>query len=80
MVDVVEMKIEVPKEIKELEDAVVALVMHFKKGGSVADAALLLPMFMQGIAGMDKMGAEWAGKKKEIILYSVMKIAEALGL
>ena len=73
----VKVEIEVPKESKELLDAVFVLVRHFKDGGDINGAAAFLPAILAGIEGVDKLPEELKGPNvKGLASYGVEKIWE----
>lgn len=69
----------VPKEGKELVDALAAIASHFKEGKSVAEAASLLPVVMSAVDGVGKIGDELKSDyNDELAAYTVTKIWGAL--
>jgi hypothetical protein len=61
--DTVNVNLVVPKESKEVVDAVHAILDHFVQGKSLAEAALLLPSVMVAVDGMNKLGDEMKSKQ-----------------
>jgi len=77
--DKVKYEMEIPKEGKEIIDAVAEIVAHFKQGKPLADAALLLPAVLQAVDGWDKLGDEVKSDgKDELAGYLVHKVLGAL--
>lgn len=77
--ETVEVTVRVPKEGKEIVDAAVAIIAHFRAGKSLAEAAALLPSVMQAVDGWDKLGAEISSAQNdELAGYTVQKIIAAL--
>lgn len=75
----VNVSIAVPKEGKEIIDAVSGIVEHFKLGKPIAEAAALLPAVMQAVDGYNKVGEEIASEQNdELAGYAVHKILGAL--
>lgn len=71
----------VPKESKEVLDTALAIVEHFKKGGDLAGAALLLPQVLQAVEGHEKIGAEVkSAHKSDLLGYAAAKVGSTLGL
>jgi len=70
---------EVPKESKELTDAVAGLLKHFVNGGDLGGAASYLPAVMTAVSGVDKVPAEMRSSgKDEAVAYLVHKVWDAL--
>jgi len=70
---------EVPKESKEMVDAVAAIMAHFVSGKSIAEAALLLPTVMDAVNGYDKVPGEMKSQyNDEAAGYLVHKMWDAL--
>ena len=79
MVETVNYTMEVPKESKELMDALSAIIGHFKSGKSVTEAAALLPDVLQAVDGIDKLDDEAKTEHlDEAVGYGVHKIMGAL--
>lgn len=57
-VETVQYTMPVPKESKEIVDAVASIVQHFKQGGSLIEASSLLPAVMKAVDGWDKLAEE----------------------
>lgn len=73
--------LDVPKESKEVVDAAFAIVEHFKNGGDLAGATLLLPNVLQAVEGHEKIGAEVKSKyKADLAAHLVKKGMVALGV
>ena len=73
--------LDVPKESKEVLDSALGLVEHFRKGGDLAGAALLLPSVLQAVEGHEKIGAEIkSAYKADLLAYAAKKVGSALGL
>lgn len=71
----------VPKESKEVLDSALGIVEHFKKGGDLAGAALLLPSVLQAVEGHEKIPAEVKSQyKTDLLGYGAKKIGDTLGL
>jgi hypothetical protein len=71
--------IQVPKESKEVIDAVAAIVAHFKAGKPIAEAAALLPAVMVAVGDYDKIPEELKSEyKDEVAGYTVHKVLGAL--
>jgi hypothetical protein len=78
-VEVVQYSMSVPKESKEVVDAVSAIVEHFKAGKSVVEAAALLPAVMVAVDGVQKLGEEAkSAYNDEAAAYCVHKVFGAL--
>lgn len=79
MVEKVSYTMEVPKETKELFDAVGGIIEHFKAGKSVTEAMVLLPAVMEAVDGINKVGEEAKSEYlDEGAAYGVHKIIGAL--
>ena len=77
--DKVVYEMHVPKEGKELVDAVHGLVSHFVNGGDVAGATAQLPAVMSAVEGINKLGDELKSDgKDELAAYLVHRLWEAL--
>jgi len=75
----VKVEIEVPKEGKEVVDAVSAVIAHFMGGKSLAEAAALLPVVMQAVDGYDKVSEGLKGDGSDDLAgYAVYKVLGAL--
>ena len=75
----VEVKMMVPKEVKEIIDAVTGLVGHFIKGGDIIGAAPLIPSLMTAVDGYEKVGEELKSDgQEEAVAYTVHKVWESL--
>jgi hypothetical protein len=72
--EMVKIEREVPKEFKEMLDSAVALIKHFKGGGSLEGAAAFLPALMKGVEGVDKVPAEVKAHAKECALYGADEV------
>ena len=71
----------VPKESKEVLDTALGIVEHFKKGGDLAGAALLLPSVLQAVEGHEKIPAEIKSEYKcDLLGYATKKVGKVLGL
>lgn len=78
-VETVNYSMQVPKESKEVVDAVAAIVEHFKAGKSVIEAAALLPAVMVAVDGVNKLGEEVkSAYNDEAAAYCVHKVFGAL--
>jgi len=78
-VETVNVSIAVPKEGKEIIDAVAGIVAHFKGGKPLAEAVALLPAVMQAVDGYDKVGEEFKSEQSdELAGYAVHKLLAAL--
>lgn len=70
---------QVPKEGKEIIDAQHAITKHFRNGGSVAEAATLLPALMTAVDGasavVDEMKSQY---NDEMAGYGVHKLWDSL--
>jgi len=64
-VETVDVKMSVPKESKEVVDAVSGLISHFANGGDLAGAAAYLPAVMAGVDGWEKLGGELESKYQD---------------
>lgn len=70
---------EVPKEGKEVVDSLASIAEHFVNGGSVTDAAKLLPGVMVAVDNISAIGEEIKSDgKDELAGYTVHKIWGAL--
>ena len=70
---------EVPKEGKEVIDATAAITKHFVNGGSVLEAAALLPAVMKAVEGVDGVKEEIKSQyKDELAAYAVHRVWESL--
>ncbi len=73
--------LEVPKESKEVVDSAFGIIEHFKNGGDLAGAALLLPSVLQAVEGHEKIGDEVKSKYKgDLIAYTAKKVTVVLGV
>ncbi len=71
----------VPKESGEVVDTAFAIVEHFKKGGDLAGATLLLPNVLQAVEGHEKIGAEVKSKyKSDLAAHLLKKGMDTLGV
>lgn len=71
--------IEVPKEGKELIDAVASLISHFVNKKSLAEAGALLPELLKAVDGFGLVAEEIKSQyKDELAAYSLEKIWESL--
>lgn len=78
-VEVVHVQLPVPKESKEIVDALSGLVEHFKNGGDLAGATAKLPQVMAAVDGWDKVGEEMKSEfNDEAAAYMLHKIMAAL--
>ena len=69
----------VPKESKEMVDALVSLVAHFKYGGDLAGATLLLPGLLSAVEGVGKIAEEVKSEQNdELVGYTVQKVMALL--
>lgn len=70
---------QVPKESKEMFDAALGLIRHFKAGGDLAGAALLLPAVLKGVEGVEKIGGELSSAQNdELAGYVVQQVMDLL--
>ena len=77
--ETVDYTLKVPKECKEVVDALSAIVAHFKSGKGVSEAALLLPELLNAVAGVDQVLDEVKSDgKDELAAYLVHKVWTAL--
>jgi hypothetical protein len=75
----VQYQMSVPKEGKEIVDAVCGLVGHFVQGGKIEGAAAFLPAVMAAVDGYQNVGEEIASDgKDELAGYLVHKVLSAL--
>lgn len=81
-VQTVAVELKVPKESKEVLDAVTNLIENIRAKKGVAEiAASELPMLIAAIDGFDKLGEEVKSEfKPDLIGYSGKEIAKALGV
>lgn len=78
-VEFVQYPLAVPKEGKEIIDAVTGLVAHFVNGGKLEEAAAFLPAVMSAVDGYQKLGEELKGEgKDELAAYLVHKVLSAI--
>lgn len=78
-VESVAVQLDVPKESKEVVDAVTGLVSHFVKGGDLSGAAAFLPAVMAAVDGYEKLADELGSElKHESAAYAAWKLWEAL--
>lgn len=77
-VDLVPVSIDVPKEGKEVIDALAAVVSHFVNGGDLPSAAALLPAVMQAVEGHDKIGDEISEAAGALGGYAAIKLLDAV--
>lgn len=69
----------VPKEGKEIVDALSAIASHFVNGGDIAAAAAFLPAVMSAVDGYQAVGEEMKSEgKDELAGYTVHKVWGAL--
>jgi len=79
MIQTVNYSMEVPKESKELIDALEGIIAHFVAGKSVTEAAALLPAVMAAVDGLGKLAEESKSEHlDEAVGYGVHKIMGAL--
>lgn len=72
-------EMQIPKEGKEIIDALEGLVKHFVAKKPIAEAALLLPAVMTAVDGYDKVGEELKSDgQDELAGYLVHKLLGAL--
>ena len=77
MVETIDYTMPVPKEGKELFDALGALIAHFKKGGTLANAPF--GVVIPAIEGFDKILEEAKSQyKDELSAYGMHTIWQAL--
>jgi hypothetical protein len=70
---------EVPKETKEVFDALEGLILHFKAKKSVTEAAALLPSVLAAVDKIDQLDDEAkTDKLDESVGYGIHKIMGAL--
>ena len=75
----VDVVLSVPKEGKEMVDAIAAITAHFIQGKSLGEAALLLPEIARAVEGGKDVVEEVKGDGlDELSGYFVHKIIEAL--
>jgi len=68
-------ELQVPKEAKEVIDAVIALTMHFVNKKPVEEITLLLPEIVKAVDGADKVWDEVKSEgKDELALYMLHKV------
>ena len=73
--DVVKVELDVPKDAKEVVDALAAIAEHFKAGKSIAEAAALFPVVMAAVDGSQNvMGGLSPGHRDDLAAYLVKKI------
>lgn len=73
--DKVEYSLQVPKEAKEVIDAVIGLTMHFVNKKPVEEIAALLPEIVRAVEGADKVWDEVRSEgKDELALYMLHRI------
>jgi len=78
-VETVNYSLQVPKESKEVVDAVAAIIEHFKAGKSITEAAALLPGVMTAVDNVGKVGEEVKSVyNDEAAAYCVHKVFGAL--
>ena len=78
-VETVNVSLAVPKESKEVVDALAGIVEHFKAGKPIAEAAALLPQVMVAVDGYDKIAAEVGSEyNDELAGYLVKRVLSAL--
>lgn len=77
--DRVKYEMEVPKEGKELIDALAGIAKHFMEGQPIAAAAALLPSVMSAVDGIQKLGEELDSEfKDELAGYMIHKMWAAI--
>jgi len=75
--DLIKVEMEVPKEAKEMVDAVMSLIGHFVDKKPLAEITLLLPVIMVAVDGYDKIAAEMKSENRdELAGYLVQKTLE----
>jgi len=78
-VETVDVMMKVPKEGKEIVDAIAALTKHFVNGGNIADAAQHLGLVVTAVDGVNKLGEEVTSQySDELAAYAGQKIWDAL--
>lgn len=71
----VDVTLKVPKEGKEVVDAVSGIIGHFRKGGDLAGAAAYLPAVMAAVEGNEKLPEEIKSQHKNALAaYTVEKV------
>lgn len=79
MIQTVNVTMAVPKESKEVVDAVVGLIRHFKQGGDLAGATAKLPMVLAAVDGWEKLGEELKGQQlDEAVGYVSQQVIDVL--
>lgn len=68
----------VPKESKEVFDAVSAIIAHFKAGKSVTEAAILLPAVLTAVDKVQEVDDEVAANYDAVAAYGAYSILGAL--
>jgi hypothetical protein len=56
--ELVDYSMKVPKESKEVVDALVGIVKHFKQKKPLAEAVVLLPAVLEAVEGVSGLGEE----------------------
>ena len=77
--DLVKVEIEVPKEAKEVVDALAGVAEHFLSGKGLDEAAALLPSLLAAVEGVqDVLPALKSEYKDELAAYLVKRVWQAL--
>lgn len=77
--DLVKVELQVPKEAKEIVDALAAIAEHFLSGHGIAEAAALLPALLSAAQGaQDVIPAIKSEYKDELAAYLVKRILGTL--
>lgn len=76
--ELVSVSMEVPKEAKEVVDAMSALISHFVAKKSLAEAAALLPALLKAAEGVGNVAEEVKSQyKEELSSYLLKSLWEA---
>lgn len=77
--ELVTTNLEVPKESKEIIDLIAVIFDKAKDGFEVSEFAEITSELIQGIQGLDKLGAELKGQNKDdLMAYLVKQIGSRL--
>ena len=77
--ELVSVVIEVPKEAKEVVDAVCGVVAHFVNKKPLADAAALLPALLRAAEGVGQVADEIkSAHREELSAYVLKSLWEAM--
>lgn len=76
--ELVQVSMDVPKEAKEVVDAMSAVIAHFVAKKSLAEAAALLPALLKAAEGVGNVAAEVKSQyKEELSSYLLKSLWEA---